>query len=201
MLDAGDHVVLQRHGLDGYTPGHRVDHARNVAALAAVGCDRILAISSVGSLRLDLSVGTFLAPDDFIALDQPSTPVFDDERGHVVPGFDPAWRERVVSVWNSATGHPLVDGGVYWQSNGPRFETAAEVRYQAAHAHVVGMTMASECIAACELDVAYAAVCVVDNLGNGLGERPLTMEEFESGKRSNREQLLAALAAVVPELT
>ena len=86
-LDCGTHVVVQRHGLDHYTPAHLVRHADNLAAVAALGCDRVLALSSVGGLRRDVGVGTFLAPDDFIAL-HTSVSSFDDARGHRVPGFD-----------------------------------------------------------------------------------------------------------------
>ena len=71
----------------------------------------------------------------------------------------------------------MVDGGVYWQTNGPRFETPAEVRMLAAHADVVGMTVASECVAANQLGLEYAAVCVVDNLANGIGVETLTPEQ------------------------
>ncbi len=201
LLDAEHCLVLSRHGLDRYTPAHLVDHARNLQALQAAGCDRILAVSSVGSLRLDRPVGTLLAPDDFIALDHPPVSVFDDARSHVVPGFTAEWRARVVEAWATATGAALVDGGVYWQTNGPRFETPAEIRLIAQHADVVGMTAASECIVANELGLDYAAVCVVDNLANGLGARALTREEFEAGKAANRRAIVAALAAVAPELS
>src|SRR5690242_11147997 len=61
-------ILLQRHGLDEYTPAPRIDHVRNLAALPACGCDRILAVCSVGGLNLDHGVGTFVCPDDFIAL-------------------------------------------------------------------------------------------------------------------------------------
>ncbi|MGH2982117.1 MAG: hypothetical protein ACRDKV_08765 [Solirubrobacterales bacterium] len=87
------------------------------------------------------------------------------------------------------------------QSPGPRFETPAEVRLIARHADVVGMTMASECVAACELGLAYAAVCVIDNLANGVGEAPLTREEYEAGHAANRERLAAVLVALLPSLT
>lgn len=200
VLDAGDYVVLQRHGRDGYMPAHHIDHACNLSALQAMGCERVLAISSVGALRAELAVGTLVVPHDFIALDQPPTSVFDDERAHVVPAFAPAWRDEIVRTWERLADLPLVVGGVYWQSNGPRFETPAEVRMQAQFADLVGMTVGSECVAACELGLEYAVVCVVDNLANGIGERPLTMAEFEAGKTANQARLLAALAAVVPEL-
>lgn len=199
-LDAGDYLVLARHGLDHYTPAHLVDHARNLLALQAAGCDRILALSSVGSLRDDQGVGTFLVPDDFIALDHPPTSVHDDARSHVVPGFTPEWRARVLEAWSRRSSGPVVDGGVYWQSNGPRFETPAEVRFIAQHADVVGMTAAAECIVANELGLDYAVVCVVDNVANGLGALALTRDEFEAGKAANRERVVADLGAVAPEL-
>ena len=193
-------VVLQRHRAepnDGYTLPHRIDHVANMRALADAGCDRVLAIGSVGSLDPALAVGSFLCPDDFIAL-QLGLSAFDDARGHAVPGFDPAWRETVASAWVAA-GAPELRGGVYWQTIGPRFETPAEIRMIAAHADVVGMTIASECIVAGELGLPYAAICLVDNLANGVGEG-LSLEELERDREGNRARLHEALAAVLPAL-
>jgi 5'-methylthioadenosine phosphorylase len=199
LLDSGDAVVLQRHGLDRYVPAHLVDHRANLAALAQLGCDRALAICSVGGLRAELGVGTFLAPDDFVALHL-GLSAFEDARGHRVPGFDPDWRRRAIGAWSRAAEPELLDSGTYWQAIGPRFETPAEIRLIAAHADVIGMTMASECVLAGELGIAYAAICVVDNLANGVGAAPLTVAEFESGRLANRERLDAALSNVLPEL-
>jgi 5'-methylthioadenosine phosphorylase len=200
MLDAGSHVVLQRHGLDEYTPAHLVDHARNLGALAAIGCDRVLALSSVGGLRPELGVGTHLVPDDFIALDRPPLSVYRDTRCHVVPGFTPAWRADVLAAWgcsDALDAAAFVDGGAYWQVNGPRFETPAEIRVIATFADVVGMTIGSECTVANELGLDYAAVCIVDNLANGVGAQALTRDEFEAGKRANHDRLAAVLSDVV----
>jgi 5'-methylthioadenosine phosphorylase len=199
LLDAESHVVLARHGIDSYTPAQRVDHARNLAALQEAGCDRVLAICSVGSLHAELTVGSFLCPSDFLALGRVDA-AFDDERGHVVPAFDPVWRRLVLEAWSAATDAPIREQGLYWQSPGPRFETPAEVRLIARHADVVGMTMGSECVAACQLGLAYAAVCIVDNFANGIGEAPLTREEYEAGHAANRERLGSALEAVLPSL-
>src|SRR5918996_2733687 len=154
VADVGSHVVLQRHGLGRYTLPHAIDHAANLHALRKLGCDRVLAIGSVGGLRTELGVGTFLCPDDFIALHL-GVSVFDDERGHSVPGFDPEWRARVSEAWSVATDIPLRDGGVYWQTIGPRLETRAEIRLIAAHADVVGMTLGAECMIAGELGLPY----------------------------------------------
>lgn len=200
VIDRGDHVTLYRHGLDVYVPPHRIDHVRNMEALVELGCDRVLAISSVGSLRVDLGVGTLVAPDDFVALDQAPIAAYDDERQHVVPGLAPDWRAEVCEAWSTLAGVALVDGGVYWQANGPRFETPAEIRLIASVADLVGMTMASECVAACQVGLRYAAICVVDNLANGVGPALLTREEYERGQTSNQAMLTSALAATIPAL-
>jgi purine nucleoside phosphorylase len=199
VLDLGDHLVCYRHGLDDAVLAHRIDHAAHLRALAGLGCDRILALSSVGSLHRALPVGAFVVPSDFQALDQEPV-VADGDNPHVVPGFTPAWRARLVETWRARAGEPIVDGGVYRQTNGPRFETPAEVRFLAAFADLVGMTVASECVAANQTGLAYAAVCVVDNLGNGVADQPLTLEELERAAAANATRLRRALERVVPEL-
>ena len=167
------------------TPPHAIDNVANVRALRELACDRVLAIGSVGGLRTELGVGTLLCPDDFIALHIGASS-FDDVRGHRVPGFDAGWRRRVVEAWSGAPGAPLQDGGTYWQTIGPRLETPAEIRLIAAHADVVGMTLAGECVIAGEQGLAYAAVCVVDNLANGVGDDSLSVEDIAAGAAANR---------------
>jgi 5'-methylthioadenosine phosphorylase len=192
-------LVRQRHGAGDYRLPHRIDHAANFRALKEAGCERAIGISSVGSLKAELGVGSFLCPDDFIA-PQANSSIFEDVRGHMVPGFDSDWRDEVVSAWQGADAAQLRDGGVYWQTTGPRFETPAEVRLLAAHADVVGMTVASECVAAGELGVPYAAVCLVDNLANGIGAGPLSVEEIEQVRDVNADLLRDALMALLPKL-
>jgi purine nucleoside phosphorylase len=198
VLEGEEFVFCQRHGLRAYRTAPRVDHRANLAAVAALGCDRVMAIGSVGGLKRELGVGTFLCPDDFIALHL-GLSYSEGHEGERVPGFEPRWRERVLDAWRAA-GTEVLDGGVYWQAIGPRFETPSEIRLIATHADVIGMTVAAECVLAGELGLDYAAVCIVDNLANGIGETQLTVEEFEAGKAANRERLLAALGPVAAKL-
>ena len=192
-------AIVQRHDSSvDYVLPHQIDHATNLRPLAEQGCDRVLAIASVGSLRTDLGVGSLVCPDDFIALHLGYS-VFGDQRAHTAPSFDARWRAEVIEAWG-AGGEAPRDGGVYWQAIGPRFETPAEIRLMAAHADVVGMTVATECIVAGELGIPYAAVCVVDNLANGLAAEQLTLDEFHAGAEANRNRLVADLRAVLPRL-
>ncbi len=193
-------AIVQRHGgpESVYVLPHAIDHHANLAPLVEQGCDRVLGIGSVGSLRAELPVGTLVCPDDFIALHL-GLSVFADERAHTAPAFHPHWREEVITAWE-AGGQAPRDGGVYWQTVGPRFETPAEVRLIAAHADVVGMTIASECIVAGELGLQYAALCVVDNLANGVGTGTLSVAELEADRAANATRLRDGLAAVLPRL-
>jgi 5'-methylthioadenosine phosphorylase len=199
VAEASGAVVLQRHGTESYTLPHAIDHDANLRRLLEAGCDRVLAFGSVGSLSAELGVGSFVCPDDFVAL-QVTLTTFTDPRAHAMPGFDSAWRAELVSAWRKSGAGELGDGGVYWQTNGPRFETPAEIRVIAAHADLVGMTLASECIVAGELGLRYAAICVVDNLANGIAPVPFSVEELEEAREVNADRLRAGLEAVLPEL-
>jgi 5'-methylthioadenosine phosphorylase len=198
-IDAGSLVLLQRHGPDRKIPAQLIDHHANIRAVCELGCDRVLALGSSGSLRLEWGVGTVVCPDDFYA-PEVTPSYYDDPRGHSVPGFDPDWRRIVVGAWGSLTETPVIDGGVYAQTRGPRFETPAEVRALAQHADLVGMTLAAEAILAREAGLAYGAICTIDNLANGIAEEPLTVEEYRRGRDRTGARLLEDLVAVLPAL-
>jgi 5'-methylthioadenosine phosphorylase len=192
-------AIVQRHNADGaFALPHMIDHEANLRPLAEQGCDRVLAIGSVGSLSPDLPVGSLVCPDDFIALNLGDS-IFGDQRAHSAPGFAPRWREEVIAAWGEGGQQPR-DGGVYWQARGPRFETPAEIRLMAAHADVVGMTLGSECVVARELGLDYAALCVVDNLANGLAQEEVSTAGMEADRLINAERLREGLEAVLPRL-
>jgi 5'-methylthioadenosine phosphorylase len=198
-VDGGEVVGLPRHGFDRSVPAQLVDHKADIRAACELGCGRVLALGSAGSLRSDLEVGSFLCPDDFYAPEiAPS--FYDDPRGHSIPGFDPDWRVTVLEAWREGSEIELIDGGVYAQTIGPRFETAAEVWALARVADVVGMTLAAETVLAREAGLAYAAVCSVDNLANGISEAPLTVEEYQRGRDETARTLVGALESVLTAL-
>jgi 5'-methylthioadenosine phosphorylase len=193
-------AIVQRHGEAGapYVLPHEIDHVGNLQPLLEQGCDRVLAIGSVGSLKAEIPVGSLVCPDDFVAL-HVGLSIYPDQRAHSAPGFDPGWRREVLDAWVDGDGSPR-DGGVYWQTLGPRFETPAEIRLIAPHADLVGMTIAAECVVAAELGLEYAAICVVDNLANGLSEGELDVAALEDARLANAERLREGLGAVLPQL-
>ena len=201
MLTTATVAVIGRHGIDPTpTMPHLVDHRGNLAALIEAGCDRVLALCSTGSMRADWGPGTIAAPDDIFS--PWATPEwFGDARDHVVPGFAPAWRATVIETWRAHAQVPIIDGATYIQTRGPRFESKAEVRFYGTVGDVVGMTMATELVLANQVGVDYAALCAVDNLGNGLADVPLEYRDFEQGVADNRARLLADVTSVVAALS
>src|ERR1700712_2574288 len=191
-------AIVQPHGAGGgpYVLPNEIDHEANLRGILEGGCDRVLAISSVGSLRAELPVGTLVCPDDFIALHLEES-IFEDARAHSAPHFDAHWRAEVVEAWGDGDGE-VRDGGVYWQAIGPRFETPAEIRLMAAHAEVVGMTVGAECVVAGELGLQYAALCMVDNLANGLGPETLHIAAIAGARPATAAALRDGRAAVLP---
>ncbi len=92
-LPAGDWKLIRRHEVGkGYGLPHLIDHVTNLQALKEGGCDRVLAVSSVGGLRVELGPGTLVCPDDFIALDADPLTALEGPAAHRVPGFDAALR-------------------------------------------------------------------------------------------------------------
>jgi 5'-methylthioadenosine phosphorylase len=109
-------------------------------ALRHLGCNRVLAFASTGSMRSEIALGTLVIPDDFLCL-EPIT-FHDDDKGHMIPGFDHLLRATVVeSLQNEiALAHkPMLTSGVYVQTIGPRFETCAEIRLLATQVCLLSM--------------------------------------------------------------
>lgn len=194
--EKSDVLMIPRHGLGEKCPPHRVNHLGNVAALKALGVTRVLGITSVGSLTLDIPPGTIMIPEDYIQLTGIPT-FFHDHAKHITPTLCQSMRELILRI-GVKYDFPLYDGGIYLQTTGPRFETRAEIRLFGTFADVVGMNMASEATLAREVEIEYANISVVDNYGNGLAGE-ISYEEFLEGVHRNQEALDGFLELIISE--
>jgi 5'-methylthioadenosine phosphorylase len=201
LHDAGDVIVIRRHGEDGYRPPHRIPHHAHVLALEAMGVHTVVGFASVGALHERLRPGDVLIPDDYLSLAPPPT-FATDEYLHIVPALDSDVRTllleaaRTVALTHTALRH-VHDGGVYAETRGPRFETKAEIRMLAQHADIVGMTAASEATLCQERSLNYAVLCTIDNWANGVGRTPLTITAFQQQLAENTVVARAILREIV----
>jgi 5'-methylthioadenosine phosphorylase len=190
-------VFLSRHGHGHYHPPHRIPHHAHALALERLGVESAVGLSSVGSLRAGLMLGTAVVPDDYLSFHPPPT-FAEEDRLHIVPTLDAGLRERLLALARATEG-PVHDGGAYAETRGPRFETRAEVRLLADYAHVIGMTAASEATLLQERGISYAVLGLVDNMAHGIGPEPLTVAAYEAQLERNRARAHAILEALVNE--
>jgi 5'-methylthioinosine phosphorylase len=168
-------VFLARHGHGHTIPPHRVNYRANLWALKERGATAVVAVASVGGIR-EAPAGALILPHQVIDYThgRPST-FFDGGDGKVVHvdfthPYSPALRATCLAA-AAAAGIALADGGVYGAVSGPRLETAAEIdRMERDGATLVGMTGMPEAALARELDLPYAAICVVVNQAAGRGD-------------------------------
>jgi 5'-methylthioadenosine phosphorylase len=176
----GDVFFLSRHGKGHKLPPHRINYRANIWALKEVGVEAALATFAVGSLTESIGVGMLLIPDNFLdfTTQRPKT-IFEEQVVHtdMTHPYSPRLRKVLLEA-GDALGLRLVDGGCYVCTDGPRYETPAEVRmFAALGGHVVGMTGLPEVVLARELGIDYGAVAMVTNLAAGLGSGPLSHAE------------------------
>ena len=75
----------------------------------------------------------------------------------------------------------VIDGGVYAAMQGPRLESAAEIRrLERDGCAIVGMTGMPEAALARELGIDYAALCIVVNAAAGKSSEPLTVTAMQA---------------------
>lgn len=193
VLLSRDTAFIPRHGRDPnrHVLPHRINHPANLKALKDLGADEVIGINSTGSLKKRLKPGTLVVPDDFILLYGGPT-VFETKPVHITPQLHEGLRRKCIEAARQC-GMEVVDGGVYWQTRGPRLETRAEIAAISQMADIVGMTMASEAVIAQELGLPYASICSVDNYAHGIGEVKLTVETILHHARRNTDAIIRVI--------
>lgn len=158
-------VFLPRHGRGHRLSPTEVNARANIDALKQAGCTDLLALSAVGSLREDLSPGTFVLVDQFIDRTFAREKSFFG-RGvvaHVSMAQPVCPRlSALAAEAGRAAGARVVEGGTYLAMEGPQFSTRAESElYRAWGCHVIGMTNMPEAKLAREAELPYASVGMV----------------------------------------
>jgi 5'-deoxy-5'-methylthioadenosine phosphorylase len=178
-------IFLPRHGNPHRTPPHRINYRANIWALRAAGVSEIVAVAAVGGISDDMVPGCLALPNQLIDYThgRPST-FFEDDSSEVVhidfthPYTEPL-RERLLAAARAAK-LSVIDGGTYGATQGPRLETAAEIRRMEQDGCVlVGMTGMPEAALARELSIDYACCAVVANWAAGKSNSEITMPEIE----------------------
>ncbi|HEX2954846.1 MAG TPA: S-methyl-5'-thioadenosine phosphorylase [Bacillota bacterium] len=205
-LQGEEVAFLPRHGRNHSVPPHKINYRANFLALKKLGVEEIIATAAVGSLNLQMVPGDCVAVDQFLDFTK-SRPVTYFEGGELgvyhVDYTEPYCRfvrEAIVKAGN-ACGIKTHNGGTYVCTEGPRFETPAEIKmFGILGGDLVGMTTVPEVVLARELGMCYGTVAMVTNFAAGISKTPLTHQEVLDIMAQNTEKLRRLLFQALLEL-
>ncbi len=203
-------AFLARHG-----KGHRIlptelNFRANIYAMKALGVQRILSVSAVGSLKEEHKPTDFVIPDQFIdrTFARKGTFFGDGVVAHV--GFGDPVCATVASAFAKAcegAGVTGKRGGTYVCMEGPQFSTRAESNlYRSWGADVIGMTNLQEAKLAREAEICYATAAMVTDYDCWReGHDDVTVEQVVAVLHQNAENagkvVREAVAAMPTERT
>ena len=201
-------AFLPRHGTGHSVPPHRVNYRANAWALSRLGVRSVFATAACGSLTERIAPGSLCLLDQFLDFTRGRPSTFYDGGDTGVRHTDmsepycPELRQTLAAAARAA-GVPLGAAATYVCTEGPRFETPAEIRaYAQLGGEVVGMTGVPEVVLAREAGLCYASVAIATNYAAGKAGRPLHHDEvvaaMDAATGSVRRLLLDAVAALPP---
>lgn len=215
-------AFLPRHGEPGSSevkhavPPSFINFRANIYGLRSLGVTRILATQAVGAINPAIAPGTFAVVDQFIDQTRFRPTTFYDGKteiavveGRSVRGvvhidvtnpYCPELRRALVTSCASE-GVKYVGKGVYVCTEGPRYETPAEIEaYRRMGADVVGMTNVPECVLSRELTMCYASIAMSTNYAAGTGPAKISHEEVAEIFNRNIENVRRVISSAVAQM-
>ena len=183
----GKFVVVPRHGPGHSVPPHMINYRAMIAALDKLGVAMVIATSAVGSMNREFKVGEVGLVGQFLDFTKARRGTFFDEKVHHTDMTEPysPRLNRALKRSSERIGVLLKEGLVYVCAEGPRFETAAEIKmYRALGGDVIGMTGVPEVVLANEKGMEYSSLVIATNWAAGMQQKVSHEEVLGVMKRS-----------------
>lgn len=204
QLGGREVVFLPRHGPSHTIPPHEVNYRANLWALKETGVSTVIAVAAVGGISAKLQPADLMLPDQIIDYTYGRAHTFfggeHKKVTHVDFSYPYCEQLRNVLVTAAKEAHLVVaDAGTYAATQGPRFETAAEIRrLERDGADIVGMTGMPEAGLARELELCYATVAVVANRAAGKVKTAISLKDIEKNLEAGMTKVRVLLAQAIP---
>lgn len=200
-------LVLLRNNSDRPLASHEINHKANIAALKQLGVTRVIGTAMVGSLQSHIPVGSLLLVDQFIDATRHSQFTFFDRDKFaftdMTTPFCEDLRMKMIRASQKCGLHITTNSACYVCTDGPRFETKAEVAmFAQLGGDVIGMTNVPECVMAREAGICYATIGGVLNMGAGLSKKALNAHDWLSLRRLHADrfrQIISEIAVMLRE--
>jgi 5'-methylthioadenosine phosphorylase/5'-methylthioinosine phosphorylase len=184
-LDQKEVIFLARHGNPHTIAPHKINYRANIWGLKQLGVEQIIAVAAVGGITEEMVPAHIAIPDQIIDYSYGRNHTFFDDENTPVTHIDFTYpySQNLRSALISAAAKANINIspiGTYGCAQGPRLETAAEIkRMERDGCDVVGMTGMPEAVLAKELGMDYAALSVIANWAAGKTDGEITMAEIE----------------------
>ncbi|HTY13781.1 MAG TPA: MTAP family purine nucleoside phosphorylase [Candidatus Omnitrophota bacterium] len=192
-------IFMLRHGAR-YCAPHQINWRANMMALLQEKVDRIVATAACGSLRKEIKPGELAVITDFIDLTRDRIETFEPAGKTGFFDMSEPYDDKTNRALTAAAKKlkiKLYKKAVYACTEGPRFETKAEIRaYRSLGADVVGMTQVPEVVLATEAKIPYSAIAVVTNYAAGM-QKKVSGEEVTVFMRKKAAEISRLLAEVI----
>lgn len=201
-LDGEEILFLPRHGPSHHLPPHRINYRANLWALRESGAERVVGLAAVGGITSAFGPTVLCVPDQIVDYTHGREhTIYDGAAGEVehidvTEPYCDALRQTLIDAC-ADRGYAVVPHGTYGATQGPRLETAAEIRrYERDGCDIVGMTGMPEATLARELGLCYASLAFVVNWAAGKSGSIITTKEIEENLALCAERVMAVLSVV-----
>jgi purine-nucleoside phosphorylase len=190
------------HLYEGYSPNEVAFPTR---VFGRMGIRALILTNAAGGINLEYKQGALVVITDHINLQgqNPLTGPNDDRFGPRFPDMTQAYSKpyREIALRAAQRLSKTVHQGVYAGLLGPSYETPAEIRYlRTIGADLVGMSTIPEVIAARHMGIKVLAISCVTNMAAGISDEVLSHEDVLATGERVKEDFVALLRAVLPEI-
>lgn len=198
-------VFLARHGKGHTVPPHLINYRANLKALEMLGIKYIYATAAVGSCNENYQPGDVVILTDFIDFTKNRTLTFYEggEEGVVHTNMDNPYCPNLINKFYEASrevGLKVKGEAIYICTEGPRFETKAEIKmYKKLGGDVVGMTNVPEVVLAKELGMCYSAIGIITNWCTGINATDIVLHDIQGSMNKNKEKIMETFLKVFLE--
>ena len=201
-------AFLPRHGRKHVIPPHKINYKANIAALKALGVDRIIAPAAVGSLQAKIKPGEIVFCSQFIDRTKNRLDTFFDgpDVAHIETASPYCDDLREIAIKEAKRSnfkfHP---NGAVVVIEGPRFSTAAESMWFSKMGwDVVNMTQYPEAVLASEIGICYLNISLVTDYDAGIyaggKAAPVSIEQVLKNFAKNTEDLKILILAIIKQI-
>jgi 5'-methylthioinosine phosphorylase len=206
QINGREIIFLARHGDHHNIPPHKVNYRANLWSLQQAGVSQVIAIAAVGGITDVMVPGSMVFPDQIIDYTYGRAHTFfEQDLEHTVHidfsyPYDHDLRNTLIRAARQLNLN-AAESAVYGATQGPRLETAAEIRrMERDGCDLVGMAGMPEAALARELELHYACCAVVVNWAAGKTAGIITMDEIGRHLTVGMKKVKQLLSTAVTDL-